>query len=104
MSTQPLSICATFAKDDCSIEVPEELNMVPPELEATMYGMLALNIVIICVCGVWLYIQRESPQVKASQPFFLLLVLLGCLVSSSTILALAQEDHGDGSVPACMVR
>jgi hypothetical protein len=29
--------------------------------------------------------------------------LMGCLISSSTILVLGQEDEGDGPVPACMV-
>ena len=39
---------------------------------------------------------------RVSQPFFLALVLIGCGISSSTIIAMAQEDEGNGPVDACM--
>ena len=55
--------------------------------------------------------KRNTPQVKVAQPLFLKLVLLGCIVSSSTIIAMSIEDEGadkrDGDgprvnvVPAC---
>jgi gamma-aminobutyric acid type B receptor len=88
-------------QDDCSIEVPEDLNMIPFALKLIAFVMLGFSVVVIVLCGLWLYVQWNSSQVRASQPFFLLLVLFGCLVSSSTILALAQEDGGDGPVK-CM--
>ena len=66
--------------------------------------MLATSILIILGCGVWLYWQRNTVQVRVSQPFFLLLVLLGCLMSSLTIAAMAAQDDSDGDDPswACM--
>ena len=39
---------------------------------------------------------------SGSQPFFLALVLVGCLVSTATILAMAREDEGDGPVDSCV--
>ena len=87
---------------DCSLEVPEDTNLIPLTLKVLAYVMLGVNLTVIVVCGVWLYWQRHSQQVRVSQPFFLGLVLLGCGISSSTIIAMAQEDEGDGPVDACM--
>jgi hypothetical protein len=65
--------------------------------------MFASNVVVISICGLWLYWQRQSSQVRVSQPYFLLLVLFGCLISSSTIIAMALQDDTDGEPPlACM--
>ena len=82
--------------EDCSIEVQEDLNMIPTSLKGLAYALFGINVMVLVVCAVWLISYWNSDQVQASQPFFLLLVLLGCLVSSSTILALAQEDHNEG--------
>lgn len=87
---------------DCSIEVPEETNGIPTILLFIAYAMLGINVLLIFCCAGWLFWQRKSTQVKVSQPFFLVMVLFGCLVSSSSIIAMAQEDEGYGSVPACM--
>ncbi|CAB9510051.1 acid type B receptor subunit 2 [Seminavis robusta] len=78
--------------DDCSFEVPENHNMIPDALRSVAYAMFGINVAVILLCAVWLYWQKDSAQVSSSQPSFLLLVLLGCIISSSTIIALAQED------------
>ena len=88
--------------EDCSIEVMEDLNMIPSSLKVVAYVLFGVNVAVIFYCAGWLVRYRESDQVRASQPYFLMLVLAGCLISSSTIIALAQEDEGDGPVPACM--
>lgn len=90
--------------EDCSTEVPEDVNSVPSQLTALAYAMLACNVFVIFICGVWLYWQRQSVQVRVSQPYFLLLVLFGCLVSSFTIVAMAAQEDTDGEPPgmACM--
>lgn len=88
--------------EDCSIEVEEEVNLIPTSLKWIAYGMFGLNAGIMFICGLWLLWQKDSPQVRVSQPSFLVLVLLGCLISSSTILVMGQEDGGDGPVHACM--
>ncbi|CAB9501374.1 acid type B receptor subunit 2 [Seminavis robusta] len=91
--------------DDCSIEIPENTNKIPPSLKIGAYCMLGANVAVIVGCAIWLYCYRNTTQVTYSQPFFLLLVLLGCLISSSTIIPLAQEDSptDDTAVPACMM-
>ena len=83
--------------DDCSIEVQEDTNMIPTTLKMLAYAMLGINVAVICACGIWLYKYRGTAQVRFSQPFFLLLVLLGCLISSCTIIVLAHEG-----VQTCM--
>ncbi|CAB9524661.1 acid type B receptor subunit 2 [Seminavis robusta] len=88
--------------DDCSIGVPENVNSLSTGMLWAAYVMFMLNVFAISLCAAWLYWKRCTAQVQVSQPSFLCLVLAGCLISSSTILALAQEDTGEGSVPACM--
>lgn len=91
-----------FTGVDCSIEVEEETNNIPTGLKFTAYAMFGVNVTVIGLCALWLCWQRNSAQVRVSQPSFLLLVLVGCLISTSTIIAMAQEDEGYGDVPACM--
>ncbi|CAB9524662.1 acid type B receptor subunit 2 [Seminavis robusta] len=88
--------------DDCSIEVPENVNSLSGDMVWAAYIMFMLNVFTIMLCAVWLYWKRRTPQVMVSQPSFLCLVLAGCLISSSAILAMTQEDTGEGPVPACM--
>jgi len=87
---------------DCSEIVPEETHLIPVALKGLAYGLLGVSAIIMIGCVVWLYLYRHSPQVQMAQPYFLLLVLLGCAISSSAIIAMAQEDDGDGPVHACM--
>ncbi|CAB9506006.1 acid type B receptor subunit 2 [Seminavis robusta] len=88
--------------DDCSVELEEDTNMVPLAFKVIALCMVAINGLVILLCAVWLCVYRNSPQVRYAQPFFLLLVLLGCAISSSTILALLQEDSPGGDKPSCM--
>ena len=64
--------------------------------------MIAINFSMVAGCVIWMWRYRKTVQVSVAQPFFLGLVLLGCLVSTSTIFALGVEDEGNGTVPACM--
>ncbi|EJK49773.1 hypothetical protein THAOC_31318 [Thalassiosira oceanica] len=89
---------------DCSVEVEEDLNTYPPWEIAMCYSFFGINTLAVLVCASWIYWQRNTQQVKVWQPFFLYLVLLGCLVSSSSIIpAVQQSSEGNGNVPACMV-
>ena len=93
---------AKWIGSDCATEVLEDTSMIPHVLKVFGYVMFGINVATIIGCAWRLFWKRETTQVKVSQPFFLVFVLLGCLISSSTILAMAQEDDGDGPVPACM--
>ena len=95
-------ISSKYTGDDCSIEIPENVNLIPLSLKVIAYIMLAMNVITIAICATWLYWKRDTFQVRVSQPSFLLLVLVGCLISSCTIIVLAQEDAEDGPVRACL--
>jgi len=81
--------------------VMEELNLIPKSLKIISYVFFAINAAACLICAFWLHWKRDANQVKTSQPFFLKLVLLGCLISSSTIIVLSRENAGTGPVHAC---
>jgi hypothetical protein len=103
-NSRGVCVCSStkWSGDDCSIEVPENVNLIPVSLKLSAYAMVGINVVTILAAAAWLAWQRNTQQVRVSQPSFLVLVLVGCLISSSTIVVLAQEDAGDGPVSACM--
>ena len=91
--------------DDCSIEIEEDTNLAPPYLKRIGYAMFSMNMAVILFCGVWLHWQRFTSQVSVLSPSFLGLVLLGCLISTSSILVMARDDNGDpeaNPVHSCM--
>ena len=67
------------------------------------YVFFGINALACLVCAGWIYANSASKQVKAWQPFFLNLVLVGCLISSSSIITLVQQNDSDEPVPACAV-
>jgi hypothetical protein len=99
-------VCVCFSTkwsgDDCGIEVPENVHLIPSRMKRAAWFLWGLNIVTIGTCATWLYRHRTTLPVRASQPSFLLLVLVGCWISSCAIIVLGQEDAGNGPVRACM--
>ncbi|CAB9527848.1 acid type B receptor subunit 2 [Seminavis robusta] len=77
--------------DDCSIAVEENLNLLPTGLVNTVYTLVAITFVTALGCAIWVLYNRNRAQLKAAQPVFLGLVLLGAVISTSTIIAMAQE-------------
>jgi len=91
-------LCETtkWTGEDCAVEVQEDVHDIPDALRVVGYVLVGINGSAILFCLIWLYWNRYSPQVQVAQPFFLCLVLLGCLISTSTILPMAQENlNGD---------
>lgn len=88
--------------NDCSIKVQEETHMLPHSIVAVCYSLVGITFVAVMCCASWVIKNRKRAQVKMAQPSFLLLILIGCVISTSTIIALAQEDEGEGPVHACM--
>jgi gamma-aminobutyric acid type B receptor len=72
--------------------VLEDTNGIPDTLAMVGYIMVGINFTAAGICFVWLFLNRNSPQVRVSQPMFLSLVIVGCIISTSTILAMAQEN------------
>jgi gamma-aminobutyric acid type B receptor len=72
--------------------VLEDTNGIPDTLVMVGYIMVGINFTAAAICFVWLFVYRNSPQVRVSQPVFLSLVIVGCIISTSTIIAMAQEN------------
>ena len=54
-------------------------------------------------CGVWTYCNRQNAVVKASQPFFLVIICVGCFVMTSSIIPLSVDDSIASQEGASMV-
>lgn len=81
-----------WSGDACDVEVIENVNQIPPALKWLGYIMVGINFFAVLCCAIWLRLHWYTPQVRVAQPFFLFLVLIGCLISTSTIIVLAQES------------
>jgi 7 transmembrane sweet-taste receptor of 3 GCPR len=75
--------------------------MIPRGVIIVCYGLAGINFLLVAFFGGWLLKNKKRSQVKIAQPLFLMMVLLGCVISTSTIFAMAQQDEGDGPVHAC---
>lgn len=92
-----------YTGEDCSIVVEEDLNLFPSWEVYLSYAFFGVNALVCVFCGLWLLWKRNERLVKLWQPHFLQLILLGCLVSSSSIIPSVQQSEGDGPVRGCVV-
>ena len=60
--------------DDCSVEVPQELNLIPPTVKGIAYSMFGLNALLVIVGGIWLRVHWDSNAVKYRCVTFLLVL------------------------------
>ena len=91
-----------YTGSDCSIELKEDKHLIPSTLFIVCYVMIGINFMTVAICGIWMWLYRHTVQVSVAQPLFLGLVLVGCVISTSTIFVLGAEDEGEGPVRACM--
>lgn len=92
---------AKWSGNDCSIEVMEDPNMIPPILIKACYGLACINLALVAVCAAWVFKNRQRSHIRMAQPMFLAMILIGCVISTSSVFAMAQQDSGDGPVPIC---
>ena len=59
---------------------------------AVSYLFCACNFCLALFCGIWTIAFRARKIVKHSQPEFLVMICAGCMLSSATILGLAQSN------------
>lgn len=85
--------------DDCDNQVEVDYNWFPNALVWSLYSMASLNYLICGSCAIWLFFHRKRAQVSIAQPYSLALILLGCVLSTSAIIAMAQEDVGGNGEP-----
>ena len=92
-----------FTGDDCSIIVEENLNLFPAWEIYISYFFVGINASLCVFCALWIYWKQNERLVRLWQPHFLQLILLGCLVSTASIIPSVQQSEGDGPVRGCVV-
>lgn len=63
-----------------------------PYIRAVCYTILALILLFAIYSVVWVHWNYNERVVRASQPFFLVAICLGCVVMASTIVPLSIDD------------
>eukprot|EP00804_Cyclotella_cryptica_P011025 CCRYP_017488-RA/>CCRYP_017488-RA protein AED:0.30 eAED:0.30 QI:710/1/0.9/1/0.44/0.3/10/542/659 len=87
--------------DQCDVPIDYNYltNIRPVGLTASVVAMSAA-----VGCALWTYCYRSDRVVKASQPFFLMIICMGCFVMSSSIIPLSIDDSIASEEGASMVR
>lgn len=76
------------------------LNQLGTGIRAYGFAVASLTVVLAGLFALWSYNHRLSPVVKASQPFFLVLICMGVFILASSIFPMAIDD-GFASLEAC---
>ena len=69
----------------------EERNMIGP-MKVLGKVLFGINAFLSCFFILWTYFNRDRVIIRYAQPMFLILIAVGCVVSSATILYLGVED------------
>jgi 7 transmembrane sweet-taste receptor of 3 GCPR len=80
--------------------VEQDPNQLDSGIRAYGFAIASVTMVTAIGFAIWTYKQRTSPVVRASQPFFLILICSGVFVLASSIFPLAIDD-GFASQEAC---
>jgi len=86
----------------------EVRNYLPDALRILGYFEVAVGLIACIGCLVWMFIHRDSPVIRASQPIFMATMVLGCMIVTTAILPLTTGDSPSnpiqGSTASCMAQ
>ena len=71
-------------------------SFVAASVKGLCLALCAINITLAVVFAMWAVMFRAQSAVRAAQPQFLVLICLGCIISSATIIPVTMDDD-DGS-------
>lgn len=77
-----------------------EYNQLGNGIRSYGWSLTALTLLAALACGIWTYRNRTTSVVRASQPFFLILISVGVFIFGTSIIPMAIDD-GNFSVEAC---
>ena len=111
-----LGLCVCEAVDEYAVGIgpnatcipAENMNFITPALKGFVYFLIALTLYVAVMCLGWIYRYRNNMLVKVAQPNCLGLIILGCIVSTTSIIPMGIEtDYRDspdinGADAACM--
>uniref|UniRef100_A0A7S4AFU2 G-protein coupled receptors family 3 profile domain-containing protein n=1 Tax=Pseudo-nitzschia australis TaxID=44445 RepID=A0A7S4AFU2_9STRA len=79
-----------------------EENFIQSWIRAIMCILCAGAMLLSIAFTLWIWLRRRTRVVRASQPFFLLLICLGCFIMASGIIPL-QFDHQIADLYKCTI-
>mmetsp|Transcript_29715 Transcript_29715/g.52156 ORF Transcript_29715/g.52156 Transcript_29715/m.52156 type:complete len:809 (-) Transcript_29715:304-2730(-) len=71
----------------------ENYNYLPTFVSIMGTTVFSINVLTATLCAIWVFVNRKEKVVLASQPDFLYLVCLGCLISSVPLLFIGRDDQ-----------
>ena len=74
----------------------EDKNILSSSLVTVGSFLVIVNYCIAATLGSLTFLNRKHKVIRASQPLFLYMVLLGCCISTTTIFFFGQNDDGGG--------
>jgi len=89
-----ICVSTKWTGSDCSVEVMEDRNEVPWGLKMAIYILFGILEIAIAGFSYFVFHHRESPHVKGHSPLFLFFVLVGCAISSLSMVLIALENDG----------
>jgi len=93
------------------LDVNNDRNLLPTSLVTGLLSLMYIVATVVLACIAVLVIKRREKDVRLWQPFYLYVLLLGCLITLSAIIPMSMDDrdikpNSDGSYPvldhACM--
>lgn len=95
--SQSQAICEANFYQVCLPIPPEDLNMIPSGFLAlgyTMFGILTVTCIMIII---WILRYRNKRIVAVAQPGLLIVVVIGCFISSLSITFMGVQSTSDGN-------
>ena len=96
--------CSDGMSCDCSCDELIDYNYLTT-IRPVGLLLMAIAMVGSMLCAIWTQLNKKVDVVKAAQPFFLLLICIGCFVMASSIIPLSIDDSiasQRGCSMACM--
>jgi ABC-type branched-subunit amino acid transport system substrate-binding protein len=73
--------------------VPKEnLNLVPDGVRSVCWTLSGALILLSVYCAIWTIMRRETPIVRASQPFFLVMLCTGTFIMACSIIPTTFQE------------
>ena len=86
------------ARDTPNVTIDQ--NLISTGMRAVAFSFMAISIIFAIAFAAWTNINRISRVVRASQPFFLYLISVGCIIFSLAIVPL-QYDTSIADLEGC---
>ena len=77
-------------------EKDHNMSWIGSGIKNLVLTLAGINISLALFCLIWSFAKKSEAAVKASQPEFLMMICIGCMVSSATIIPMTMDDN-DGT-------